>query len=749
MCGFPFVPASPAESPEKIPGGEANTNDGTHTIRIDSQQEQLYRQARSCFEAENYSQAIVALRELLHDPDYNVRAWANIGACLYHLDHYAAAIKYLNKALALDPDFVPAQLNLANSLFALGRFQEASALYGRVIEVDATNDSAFQGQFDSLLMQGETRACELLLDDWRSKLPESSKAPLAKGLLLRKQGKNPEAIKALQDLLVSDPENARIHALISEILVDIKRLDDALFFIKKAIELDPEDISYHCTKANIHYFLSQVADCIEAYGKALALCPSSATLLLNSHLIFPIIPTSTDEINICRDRFNEGLSLVENDPQLELIPQHPIALHTFPLAYHNHNDRPLLERYMKIMERLAAPLLRQLAGTKQTPSVPSAKRDDNRIRIGFLSRYFYGHSNTIAFQGLIRHLDREKFAVVIIHVSGSLNDHVQEDLNACCDEVIYLSNKFNEVYLTLHSLNLDLLFFTDMGMTPYDFLIPMFRSCAIQITGWGIPHTSGNRAVDYYISSEGLEPADADDHYTESLIRLPGSLPCCFLTEGEEVPPPFPRDYFFLPSHCQLIGCLQSLHKIHPDFDLVMEEIARKNPDVIFVFVEDAISHSTELFIQRLSEHAPAVREQSLFLRVMGRGEYQALCRCMDLLLDPIYYGSGITFFEAALVGTPIITLEGPFLRSRTVSGGYREMGIQDAPIAETPSQYVDLTTALLRDRNRRSRLRSDILRQNHRLFNRMDYVRNFENFCLQAVERRNHPTTAPLPLVL
>jgi predicted O-linked N-acetylglucosamine transferase (SPINDLY family) len=189
-----------------------------------------------------------------------------------------------------------------------------------------------------------------------------------------------------------------------------------------------------------------------------------------------------------------------------------------------------------------------------------------------------------------------------------------------------------------------------------------------------------------------------------------------------------------LPPSLPLAGCLQQVHKIHPDFDVVLEKIACANPELGFVFVEDRIAHRTQLFMDRLEKNAPTAKAQSIFLSRMVREQYHALCACMDVLLDPIYYGSGITFFDASLVGTPIITLEGWNLRSRVVSCGYREMGIDDMPIARSIDDYVALVTQLTHDPDRLARMKASILENNHRIFNRMDIVRNFEDFCKAAV---------------
>jgi predicted O-linked N-acetylglucosamine transferase (SPINDLY family) len=258
------------------------------------------------------------------------------------------------------------------------------------------------------------------------------------------------------------------------------------------------------------------------------------------------------------------------------------------------------------------------------------------------------------------------------------------------------------------------------------------------MTGWGIPHTSGIKEIDYYITSTELEPPEAKANYTETLVRLPGGLPCCFQKPGQDYKN-LPREYFILPPGDTLIGCLQGLHKLHPDYDLILEEIAVRNPEVGFVFVEDELASRSQIFLDRLAKSAPSVRERCVFLAIMQRHEYQALCNCVDLLLDPIYYGSGITFFEASFVGTPIVTMEGSNLRTRVVASGYREMGIEDPPITKTKEEYVELVTMLVNEPERRESMRASILANNHRVFNRMDHIRSFEQFCLQAVKSERH----------
>jgi predicted O-linked N-acetylglucosamine transferase (SPINDLY family) len=115
--------------------------------------------------------------------------------------------------------------------------------------------------------------------------------------------------------------------------------------------------------------------------------------------------------------------------------------------------------------------------------------------------------------------------------------------------------------------------------------------------------------------------------------------------------------------------------------------------------------------------------------------DFLALAGCLDVLLDPFHFGSGITLYETIHTGTPVVTLEGRFLRSRFVAAAYRLIEVEDPPVAATPAEYVELAVALMQDPQRRELLRQEIAaKAKARLYDRLDYVRGFEDFALAAV---------------
>ncbi len=706
---------SPQEQPSKV---DTPTN------------EEIYSQASIFFQEEDYINSILFLRQLLSNEVYRQKVLTSLGACLYQMGHYRAAKKYLKKGIALNSDDELCRLNLGKTLFALGEFSNASSYFQAVLAANSCNATAWQGAFDSSLALKQFQECLQIADRWILAFPQSEDPHFAQVISLKNLGRISDAARNLAsfDAIILDRKKYNLTML--DLLGALNMHEQALSLCNTAISEDPNELRYFTYKGGIELALCRVHDSAASYAKASSLSPLSAALFLNQFFLFPSIPLSGEEINECRLRCLEGLEKAESLPKLVLSVEHPIVPHTFSLAYHNQNDRGILERYSKLMKRLSHPIIQSIISKSKNQKIKCFGSD--KIRIGFLSKYFSAHSNLLAFEGVIRHLNRDRFQVILIHIEGVNKDSSHLSISSACDEVVYLTDDLYTCYINLHSLSLDILYFTDLGMTPYDFFIPYFRSAPLQLTGWGIPHTSGSDDIDFYISAEGAEPEDAQSHYTERLIELPGGLPCCFLCDDGQLPS-VPREYFFLPQNVKLIGCLQSLHKLHPDFDFVLEAIAQENPDAIFIFVENDIPECTRRFLARLESHAPSVREQLLFLKTMSRAEYHGLCSCMDILLDPIYYGSGITFFEASLAGAIVVTLEGDYLRSRTVASGYRKMGLENPPIAITIDEYVKISTELLNDDSKRQSLQHDIRSKRNRIFNQLEYVRHFEDFCINA----------------
>src|SRR5262249_20628154 len=106
-----------------------------------------------------------------------------------------------------------------------------------------------------------------------------------------------------------------------------------------------------------------------------------------------------------------------------------------------------------------------------------------------------------------------------------------------------------------------------------------------------------------------------------------------------------------------------------------------------------------------------------------------------DVVLDTTPFGGGNTSYEAFALGTPIVTLDGQFLRGRITAACYRQMGLEGA-IAATEADYVRQALELGTDPASRAGLCRQILDRKHLLFDDGEAVEELERFLRDAVAR-------------
>lgn len=701
--------------------------------------------AMSLIAAEHYDQALVQLRLVARHPQRRVFAYCAAGGCFYKLNRLQAAERWLRKALALNPAHRSSRLNLANTLLDLHKQEDAVQLYLALLEEEPDNLRFQINACHALADVKRDQEASQLLDRILNGEPQPAAVQLELAHLLVDTGLKKRLLPMLRSLIRQQPDCDEAYFWMGQALLGLARHDDALPFAIKATELRPDHQPYLNFLIIVLNDLSLPERSIRVCERLLKSQPDSPILLLHYHLITPIVFCSTQELHHYWARALAGLRLLSRLEFKYFIGPYMIYPHLFFLAYHSQNLRVPLTIYNDLLadlyglrEQQSGRLDSQPASAQALARIDvGATTIDAPIRIGFASELFSEHSNSRAFEGLIRNLNRDRFELILIHGPAAKEDDVQRGLNSCARRVVHLGNTdlgFPDHH-QISDLDLDILFYTDLGMNCQMNYLAMQRLAPIQLTGWGLPHTSGVRNIDYYISSELAEPPDGDDHYVETLVRLPG-LPCCYLSERLELHE-LPRSFFVLPSGAPLFGCLQSLYKLHPCFDEALEQLAIANPDAAFVFVENPRAGVTQRFVERVKVSAPHFHDQMVMLATMNRHQFIALSNCIDVLLDPFFYCSGITFYESTFVGTPTVTLEGRFLRSRFVAAAYRLMGVDNPPIAHSVAEYVAIATRLIQNREDLDQLRQE-LRQKAalHLYDDLNYVRGFEAFCEQAVVR-------------
>jgi CRISPR-associated protein Csy1 len=247
--------------------------------------------------------------------------------------------------------------------------------------------------------------------------------------------------------------------------------------------------------------------------------------------------------------------------------------------------------------------------------------------------------------------------------------------------------------------------------------IAALRLAPVQCVGWGHPVTTGSDVVDAYFTSEPMEPPDADSHYVERLVRLPGigvsySMP--------EPLPPAPRAQLGLPEGRRIYMCAQSLFKVHPEMDDLLAGVIAHDPEGVLVFFQAMGRFATESLAGRLqrafARRGIGPRGQLKFLPRMESGQFRRALAAADVVLDTVRWSGGNTSIDAFAAGTPVVTLPGRFMRGRQTAGMLALMGLPEL-IAASAGDYVRLAVEVARDRDRNVLLRRAIVERRGVLF--------------------------------
>jgi len=256
---------------------------------------------------------------------------------------------------------------------------------------------------------------------------------------------------------------------------------------------------------------------------------------------------------------------------------------------------------------------------------------------------------------------------------------------------------------TLAGLDLDLLLFMDVGMDPLVSTLAFSRFAPVQVATWGHPVTTGSPCIDYFLSSDGLDPDNGAEHYTEQVVRLP-SLGIVY--DPPEFRPAITRGTLGLPEGRRLYVCPQTLFKLHPDIDELFREILTADAGGEIVLLDGGVPEWRHRLHRRLLRTLPhSCDERIRFLSApLPRDVFLSLLRLADVVLDPPHFGGGNTSIEAVSMGAPVVTLEGLFLRSRITATLLRDLGVTEL-IAADDLTYCDLAVNIAGDRQLREQL--------------------------------------------
>ncbi|WP_413167413.1 tetratricopeptide repeat protein [Capilliphycus salinus ALCB114379] len=651
------------------------------------------------------------------------------------------SLELYQQALRIKPDFADAYYNQGHLLWTQGKLEAAIESYQQALKFQPSFAQAYHALANIFQEQQQFEKATQFYQEALKFNPNLAEAYNNFGNLFKAQGNYNKALELYQQAIRLKPNFAQPYNNLGNIFKQQDKLEKAADSYRQAIRINPKFAEAYHNLAGIFFRRGNLEESIQHYQQAVQLNPEFAEAEFGVCIgQLPMIYTDVEEINLRRERYQNCLQNLVNSYQNASPKQQAKAssavgtLQPFLLTYQGLNDRPLQQTYGKLIHQL-------MSGRYPQYSQPISNielAENEKIRVGFVSGFFRGHSNwKIPIKGWVENLNREKFELFGYHTDIKQDQFTQEAKQAFV--------KFVQGPLTLQQWcetiqqdRLHVLIFPEFGMDTVTLQLGCLRLAPIQMTSWGHPETSGLPTIDYYLSSELMEPENAQEHYTEKLVRLPNLS--IHYQPLEILPHRRTKSEIGLREDEIMFWCCQSLYKYLPQYDWVFPEIAGRLKTCKFVFIKyhgDASERVTKVFGQRLrhafEQWGLDYQDYCIFLPRLQAGQFAGTTALADVFLDSIGWSGCNSSLEAIAYDVPMVTLPGELMRSRHTLAFLKRMGIEET-IAADPDDYVSIAVRLGEDAEFRQSIRQRIAENKSKLYGDLKPVLALEDLIVNSV---------------
>jgi predicted O-linked N-acetylglucosamine transferase (SPINDLY family) len=643
----------------------------------------------------DYDAAEIVLRELLRAEPENCDGLHLLGLCYHARNQNKEALVWLERAIEVQPGEAMFHSNAGLVAMALGALKEAATMFEAALRADSTHSDAYNNLALVRERQGRLMEAKVLLEKATLFNPQSALAYFNQGNVLRGLGQTDEAITSYRNAIRLVPQLAPAYNGLGNALRERDCRQEAVTEFDKAIALDVNYADAYFNRAMTHAAQGETALADAGLTHALEIRDDARFRIAQAGLM-PVIPASTADIACWRARMEERFENTLRDVDFVAGDPTQVQPMSFYLAYHGENDRQQMEILAQFYRRLFPEL------TWEAPHCVSPVSCAGRlIRIGVVSRYFGEHAVTLMTYGLMAGLPRGRFNVIAVTFSGE-EKNVSSRIKDAADDIVFIPKDIQLGHEAIAAQAFDVLLYADIGMEPLSYYLAFARLAPVQCVTWGHPDTTGLATVDYYISNDLAEPENGQESYTEKLIRLEGVQSWYpRMPKPKKLPD---RISLGLPEEGAFYLCPQNLIKIHPDMDLALAGILKRDETGCLVIFDSADPNWTRLLLSRWAKVFGDKLARVHVLPQRSLDEFMGVLAVADVVLDSWPFGAGNTNYQTFAMGVPVVTFPGQWIRGRGTLAHYRHMGFEDC-IAQSPEEYVDIAVRLGTDTDFRNNI--------------------------------------------
>ncbi|GMI31318.1 hypothetical protein TrCOL_g8472 [Triparma columacea] len=581
------------------------------------------------------------------------------------------------------------------------------------------------------------------------------------------------------------PTNANVRHNYGLVLQKLEDIEEAKSQWLRAIELDPSLSNSIASLGHLEGNKGNLTGAKYWYEKALDLAKSASNYdevasirLQLATAVIPTIYSSNEHIRTARSNYVENLKgILALQPESQNFLNDPMTTTGsgslgYYIIYQGFDDIELRRLLANVYWKFA-PSLRYVAPFLANERSPVEEkqlrlRQQRKIRIGFHSAFFFRHSVGLLMEGVIMNIDRSKFHVTVFfqNYEEAMVDEVFQRIMSSADAIYKLPSVISVSRNIIASQELDILVFGEAGMDSVSYFLPFSRLAKRTALFWGHALTSGiaNRdgieygkvknarevgGIDYFVSSKLFERETSgppQHRYAETLYLMDGMT--TYFTTPLKAREGMTRESFGLPPDKNIYLCPQTLYKLHPDFDILIVAILRKDPNAAVVFPVAQKTEWTEELMKRMvtnlrsSEEGQDLVNRILFVRRTDFDEFIALASLANVILDPFPVGGGRSSLEIFSTGSPIVMAYHKTNILQLNYAMYKSMDVMDL-VCYTDEDYVDAAVRVGSNRQVEAELRKKILERVSVLYENKGVIAEWEKFFEYALDNERPASNA------
>ena len=514
-------------------------------------------------------------------------------------------------------------------------------------------------------------------------------------------------------ILRGDPNHAHTLNLLAAVRMNQNRRQDALSVSSRAIQLAPHDEIIWTGRSDILNRCQDPQGALQAADEALRLSSSLAQALINRGIAL-----------VALYRFSEAKDSLQKaqeiSPELKPVVQGNLVL--------LHGEEGQYETARKIADSLAieypedhgfavirarfsmyTPSIsrreefeRTTAAWQARPGLPAPlcspesmdRTPSRKLRVGYFSSDFKDHPVAHFLKPVLSRHEKNNFETVLYDVTPD-SDHVGKEIRSLGDSYhCGLDQTDDELAKTITDDKIDILVDLTGQFKDNRLNVFRFRPAPIQASWIGYSGTSGLPQMDYVVADSYVCPPDADNDFSEKIVRLPNHY-LCFDPETVR------DEHLSLPSDETggvVFGSFNNHMKLNTEVIRVWSEILKRVRGArLFLKTGRFENVALRQHVRQQFESLGVTGDQLMLKGHLPRDKHLTAYNDIDIALDPFPYCGTKTTVDALSMGVPVITLVGERWVQRTSYGFLAGMGMEDHCV-KTERDYIDKAIELAVD---------------------------------------------------